>query len=226
MLQVIKWEFVKQYHRLKWIILLFAAVLLSLALLPASWFHTETESDGYGILLFFSLILSFGLLVLSLYPMYNMISDFRSKTYTMERITGRSHIPVFFAKIIVNLAIFFIANGIVYTGTILMDKFNTENVKYFTFTSNKPYWTIALEMILLYPAILLFCYMSASTNHFFQNNRKFMTFIFLIIAAMIGSSLHLSGPVYYVFGLIVGMVLILASGWLADRKFEQQVYNY
>ena len=225
MLQIIKWESVKQFHRLKWLILGFAAILLTLSLLPVSWGKSENNASGI-VLMFFSVAIMFGILGLALYPMYNMISDFRSKTYTMERITGRSHIPVFFAKIIVNLAIFFIANGIVYTGTILMDKFNTENVKYFTFTSNKPYWTIALEMILLYPAILLFCYMSASTNHFFQNNRKFMTFIFLIIAAMIGSSLHLSGPVYYVFGLIVGMVLILASGWLADRKFEQHVYNY
>jgi len=109
MLQVIKWEFVKQYHRLKWMFLLFAAVLLSLTLLPASWFDTENYGSN-GILLFFSLILSFGLLVLSLYPMYNMISDFRRKTYTMERITGRSHIQVFFAKIIINLAIFCLAN--------------------------------------------------------------------------------------------------------------------
>jgi len=225
MLQVIKWEFVKQYHRLKWMFLLFAAVLLSLALLPASWF--KTESDGYySILLFFSLILSFGLLVLSLYPMYNMISDFRRKTYTMERITGRSHIQVFFAKIIINLAIFCLANVLIFTGTILMDKFNTETVKYFTFASQKPYWTTALEMVLLYPAILLFCYMSASTNHYFQNNRRLGTFIGVVGVSILGSYLHLSGPVYYVVGLIIGIILIIASGRMADQRFEQHVYSY
>jgi uncharacterized protein with PQ loop repeat len=225
MLQVIKWEFVKQYHRLKWLLLFFAAVLLFMALLPASWFDTENDGTN-GILLFFSLILSFGLLVLSLYPMYNMISDFTRKTYTMERITGRSHIPVFLAKIFANIVVFCLANVIVFTGTRLMDKFSTESVHYFTMSLSDPYWTIALEMILLYPAILLFCYMSASTNHFFQNNRKFMTFIFLVFAGFIGSALHPTGPVYYVVGSVIGLILIIASGRMADRRFEQHVYHY
>ena len=218
MLQVIKWEFVKQYHRLKWIILLFAAVLLSLALLPASWFHAEKYGTSM-ILMFFSMTLIFGALGLSLYPMYNMISDFRRKTYTMERITGRSHIPVFFAKIIINLAIFFLANGLVYVGAIQIDKFSTETMRYFTFTLNKPYLAIILEMVLLYPAILLFCYMSASTNHYFRNHRTIGTLIGVAVVSMIGSFLHLSGPVYYVVGLVTGIILIIASGRMAYQRF-------
>jgi len=107
-----------------------------------------------------------------------------------------------------------------------MDKFNTETVKYFTFASQKPYWTNALEMVLLYPAILLFCYMSASTNHYFQNNRRLGTFIGVVGVSILGSYLHLSGPVYYIVGLIIGNLLIIDSGRLADKKFEQHVYSY
>lgn len=225
MLQVIKWEFVKQFHRLKWIILFFTAILLSLTLLPASWFDTGNYGPN-GILFFFSLTLMFGSLGLSLYPMYNMISDFRRKTYTMERITGRSHIQVFFAKIIINLAVFFLVAGLVYAGTKLLGKFSTETVEYFTWKPNKPYLAIMLEMILLYPAILLFCYISASTNHYFHNNRKLGTFLGVAAAYMIDSYLHLSGPVYYVVGLIIGIILIIASGRMADQRFEQHVYNY
>jgi len=225
MLQVIKWEFVKQFHRLKWIFLFFAVILLFLTLLPASWFKPEKDGSSM-ILMLFSMILVFGTLGLSLYPMYNMISDFRRKTYTMERITGRSHIPVFFAKIIINLAIFFLANGLVYVGAIQMDKFSTETMRYFTFTLNKPYLAIILEMVLLYPAILLFCYMSASTNHYFRNHRTIGTLIGVAVVSMIGSFLHLSGPVYYVVGLIIGIILIIASGRMADQRFEQHVYNY
>ena len=225
MLQIIKWEFVKQFHRLKWILLFFAVILLSLTLLPASWFETENDATSM-ILMFFSLTLIFGALGLSLYPMYNMISDFRRKTYTMERITGRSHIPVFFAKIIINLAIFFLDNGLVYTGAILMDRFSTETTHYFTWTLNEPYLEIMLEMVLLYPAILLFCYMSASTHRFFRDHRMIGTLIGVAAAYMIHSYLHLSGPVYYVVGLVTGIILIIASGEIADQRFEQHVYNY
>jgi len=225
MLQIIKWEFVKQFHRLKWIFLFFAVILLSLALLPASWFETENDATSM-ILMFFSLTLMFGTLGLSLYPMYNMISDFRKKTYTMDRITGRSHIPVFFAKIIINLAVFFLAAGLVYTGTIMLDKFSTETLHYFTFTPNKPYLAIMLEMVLLYPAILLFCYMSASTNRYFRNHRTIGTFIGVAVVSIIASFFHLSGTVYYVVGLIIGIILIIASGRMADQRFEQHVYNY
>ena len=225
MLQVIKWEFVKQYHRLKWMFLLFAAVLLSLALLPASWFETENDATSM-ILMFFYLTLAFGALGLSLYPMYNMISDFRRKTYTMERITGRSHIPVFFAKIIINLAVFLLVAGLVYANTKVLGRFSPETMHYFTFTPNEPYMAIVLEMVLLYPAILLFCYMSASTNHYFRNHRTIGTLIGVAVVSMIGSFLHLSGPVYYVVGLITGIILIIASGRMADQRFEQHVYNY
>lgn len=225
MLQVIKWEFVKQFHRLKWIILFFAVILLSLTLLPASW--VKTGNDGRSmIVMFFSLTFMFGALGLSLYPMYNMISDFRRKTYTMERITGRSHIQVFFAKIVINLAVFLLVAGLVYANTKVLGRFSTETMPYFTFTPNEPYTAIVLEMVLLYPAILLFCYMTASTNHYFRNHRTIGTLIGIAVAGMIGSFLHLSGPVYYVVGLIIGIILIIDSGRLADKEFEQHVYNY
>lgn len=225
MLHVIKWELVKQFHRLKWIILIFAAILLTLTILPANWFKTENNATS-PILLLFSMILSFGTAGLLFYPMYSMISDFRRKTYTMERIAGTSRIPVFLSKIFINLAIFFLATGLGYAGTNLMDKFSTESTHYFTYKLNVPFFEMRIDVVLLYPAILLFCYMAASTNRYFRNHRTIGTLIGLVIAAMIGSNIHLSGPVHYVVGLIIGIALFIASGWLADRGFEQHVNNY
>ena len=225
MLQTIKWESIKQFHRLKWIILGYAVLLLALTLIPAEW-GKEGSAVSRIILMLFSVLLMFGILGLSLYPMYNMISDFRRKTYTMDRITGKSHIKVFLSKIIMNLAVFFLVTGIVYVGTILMDRFSTQTMKYFTYTLNKPYLAIMLEMVLLYPAIFLFCYMSASTNRFFRNHRIIGTLIGAAIISAIFSYFQLSGTVYYIVGFIVGMILVIASGYLADRRFEQHIYNY
>ena len=81
MLQIIKWESVKQFHRLKWLILGFAVILLTLSLLPVSWGKSGSDATGI-VLLFFSMAMMFGVLGLALYPMYNMISDFRKQTYT------------------------------------------------------------------------------------------------------------------------------------------------
>ena len=225
MLQIIKWESVKQFHRFKWLILGFAVILLTLSLLPASW----GKSDNYAsksVLLFFSMAMMFGILGLALYPMYNMISDFRRQTYTMERMTGKSHIAVFFSKIIMNLAVFLLAAGLVYAGTTLMDRFSTNTMHYFMFTANKPYLAIMLEMVLLYPAIFLFCYISASTNRLFRNHRMIGTLIGVAIISTIASFFHLSGTIYYVAGLIVGIALIIAAGRMADKHFEQHIYNY
>ena len=224
MLQIIKWESVKQFHRLKWLILGFAVILLTLSLLPASWGKSENYASEF-VLMLFSVVMMFGTLGLALYPMYNMISDFRRQTYTMERITGKSHIAVFFSKIIMNLAAFLLAAGLVYAGTTLMDRFSTNTMHYFTFTANKPYWAIMLEIVLLYPAIFLFCYISASTNRLFRNHRMIGTLIGIAVISIIASFFHLSGTVYYVTGLIVGITLIIAAGRMADKHFEQHIYN-
>ena len=225
MLQIIKWEGIKQFHRLKWLILGFAVILLTLPLLPASWGKSEHDATGI-VLLFFSMAMMFGVLGLALYPMYNMISDFRRQTYTMERITGKSHIAVFFSKIIMNLAVFLLAAGLVYAGTTLMDRFSTNTMHYLVFTANKPYGAIMLEMVLLYPAIFLFCYISASTNRLFRNHRTIGTLICVAVISMIASFFHLSGTVYYVTGLIVGIILIIAAGRMADKHFEQHIDNF
>jgi uncharacterized membrane protein len=168
----------------------------------------------------FSLVMVLGTFGLALYPMYNMIGDFRRKTYTMERITGKSHILVFFSKIIMNLVMFLLAAGLVYAGTTLMDRFSTENIHFFVYTPNKPY------LVLLYPAIILFCYISASTNRIFRNHRLIGTLIGVAVIAIIASFFHLSGTLYYVVGLIVGIILIIAAGRMADKHFEQHIYNY
>jgi len=225
MLQTIKWESIKQFHRLKWIILGYAVLLLALTLIPADW-GKEGSAASQMVLMFLSIVMMFGALGLSLYPMYNMVSDFRRKTYTMDRITGKSHIKVFLSKIIMNLAVFFLAAGIVYIGTILMDRFSTKTMNYFTYTLNKPYLTIMLEMVLLYPAIFLFSYMSASTHRFFRNHRMIGTLIGVAIISAITSYFQFSGTVYYIIGFIVGMILVIASGRMADQQFEQHIYNY
>jgi len=225
MLQIIKWESVKQFHRLKWLILGFAVIFLVMILLPASWGKSESDASG-TVLMLFSVVMMFGILGLALYPMYNMISDFRRQTYTMQRITGKSHTAVFFSKIIMNLAVFLLVAGLLYSGTTLMDRFSTENMHYFTFTLNEPYLQIMLEMVLLYPAIFLFCYISASTNRFFRNHRTIGTLLGIAGISTIASFFHLSGTVYYVTGLIVGIALIIAAGRMADKHFEQHIYSY
>ena len=225
MLQIIKWESVKQFHRLKWLILGFVVILLTLSLLPASLGKSGSDSTG-TVLMFFSVTMMFGILGLALYPMYNMISDFRRQTYTMQRITGKSHTAVFFSKIIMNLVVFFLAAGLVYAGTTLMDRFSTENIHFFVYTPNKPYLAIMLEIVLLYPAIILFCYISASTNRIFRNHRLIGTLIGVAVIYIIASLFHLSGTLYYVVGLIVGIILIIAAGRMADKHFEQHIYNY
>jgi hypothetical protein len=210
---------------LKWILLVAAAILLILMLLPASLGKAENDLIG-RVLILFSAALLIGTMWLMFYPMYIMISDFRSKTYTMERITGRSHTPVFLSKIVINLVVFFLAAGFAYAGQYLMNKFSTVNMQYFTVYLKISFFELMLYAVLLWPAQMLFCYMVASTNRYFRNHRAIGTFIGLLIFSQISVFFHNAGPVLYIVGLISGIAMIIASGWLADRRFEQHVYNF
>jgi fumarate reductase subunit D len=229
MAATIKWEFIKTFHHLRGLLVFFIALLAVIWILPPGWF------DGTGgtfntVILALSFTAMFCVLILMFYPQYNVIHDFRMRTYALERGTGSPFRNTVAAKMIVNLAVIVLAGGLILAATILFKKFSTESVKYFTVTLNMSMPLAVLDASILSPAILLFSYIVASTGRVFREARLIGTII--IGAPLWFINLATSNPdtndlVVEVFAakFLVTVLLLLITVKLGERRYEQHISN-
>jgi hypothetical protein len=229
MAATIKWEFIKAFHRLRKLFVFLIALFGVIRILPSGW--ADVWGSPFDVLimaLWFATTVC--LLILSLYPMYNVIHDFREKTYALERGTGSPFRNVVVAKIIVNLLVVGVTGVCVVAASLLFEKFNTESVHYFSISSNHVITLSLVDAWLMSPTILLFAYIVASTGRVFREARLIGTvFIGAPLALM---NLITSGPgvtdiasEVLVAKLLVAALLLVVTVWLGERRYEQHVYN-
>lgn len=229
MAATIKWEFIKAFHRLRKLFVFLIALFGVIRILPSGW------ADVWGnpfevliMLLWFTT--SVCLLILFLYPMYNVIHDFREKTYALERGTGSSFRNVVVAKIIVNLLVVGVTGVCVVAASLLFEKFNTESVHYFSISSNHVITLSLVDAWLMSPTILLFAYIVASSGRVFREAR-FIGTVF-IGAPLAFMNLITSNPgvvaiadEMLVAKLLVAALLLVVIVKLGERKYEQHISN-
>lgn len=221
MLKILKWECKKQFQLIKTVLGGLLAVFLLMVLFPASL----GKSSFIGIqlmLMLCSMSLGFGMLGFSLYPIYNMVSDFTKKHYIMERMTQRSYFMIFTVKLIMNCASFFIAALIGYAGSNLMSKFTTETRSFFSVDMSQPYLKLMFEFVILYPSTVVFCYLLSSTLPIIKRNRMAGTILGVIILGIASTFVALKGITYIVVIILISCLFLAVSGKLADNYYEQQ----
>jgi hypothetical protein len=198
-------------------------------ILPSGW--TDVWGSPFDVLimaLWFATTVC--LLILSLYPMYNVIHDFREKTYALERGTGSPFRNVVVAKIIVNLLVVGVTGVCVVASSLLFEKFNTESVHYFSISSNHVITLSLVDAWLMSPTILLFAYIVASTGRVFREARLIGTIMIGAPLALINLITSNPGVVaiadeILVAKLLVAAILLVVTVWLGERRYEQHVYN-
>lgn len=228
MAATIKWELIKTFHRLKGLFVFLVALFGVIWILPSGW------ADVWGnpfevliMLLWFTT--SVCLLILSLYPMYNVIHDFREKTYALERGTGSPFRNVVVAKIIVNLLVVGVTGVCFVAASLLFEKFNTESV-YFSISSNHVITLSLVDAWLMSPMILLFAYIVASTGRVFREARLIGTIMIGAPLALINLITSNPGVVaiadeILVAKLLVAALLLVVIVKLGERKYEQHISN-
>lgn len=229
MLSIIKWEFIKTLRRL-WGILLFQACVIAVsAIVPVGLFRTSDHgTDIIAFILSFCLI--FTIPILMFYPMYNMICDFRKKSYALERSSGVEMWKSILAKSIVNLAVALIAVGVMFLAITVFQRFNTESTKYFSvFPSERipKGWifpVFLIEAAIVYPAQILFGYIMASTGRIFRNHRIIGTVLWLAVFNYVTIWIWSTGN-YLLPELIMALLLFTVAARRADRRYEQFVGN-
>ncbi len=229
MTATIKWEFIKAFHRLRKLFVFLIALFGVIRILPSGW--TDVWGSPFDVLimaLWFATTVC--LLILSLYPMYNVIHDFREKTYALERGTGSPFRNVVVAKIIVNLLVVGVTGVCVVAASLLFEKFNTESVHYFSISSNHVITLSLVDAWLMSPTILLFAYIVASTGRVFREARLIGTIMIGAPLALINLITSNPGVVaiadeILVAKLLVAAILLVVTVWLGERRYEQHVYN-
>ncbi|MBN1892210.1 MAG: hypothetical protein JW780_05455 [Clostridiales bacterium] len=229
MAATIKWEFIKAFHRLRKLFVVLIALFGVIWILPSGWAAVWGNPFDVGLVTL-SMTVGICILILSLYPMYNVIHDFRKKTYALERGTGSPFRNVVVAKIIVNLLVVGVTGVCVVAASLLFEKFNTESVHYFSISSNHVITLTLVDAWLMSPTILLFAYIVASTGRVFRDARLIGTI--MIGAPLAYMNLITSGPVVadiasevLVAKLLVAAIILVVTVWLAERKYEQHISN-
>jgi|GEM_PF-976271 len=229
MLSIIKWEFIKTYRRLWGLLLFQACVIAAAAIVPVGLFRaSDHDTDFVAFILSFCLI--FTIPVLMFYPMYNMICDFRKKSYALERSTGAELWKSILAKSIVNLVVALIALGVMFLAVYVFQRFNTESTKYFAFFPSDRIpdgWlfpVFLIEATIVNPAEILFGYIMASTGRIFRNHRIIGTVLWLAVFNYVTIWIWSTGN-YLIPELVMALLLLAVAARRADRRYEQFVGN-
>lgn len=160
MIKLLKWELLKWYYRLRWILLATLgteAVFTLLAFLGA--FESVNKSTDY-ILMSVSLLLSVPVMLLCiLLPSVNMIIDYILPYKYMEKTVQRKTAQLMLAKIIVNLALFYLGIMIEQLTSFIFTEFVPAGEEYFSVHSSAGFDIIIFIFLgIMIPIIVLFAY--------------------------------------------------------------------
>lgn len=218
MIKVLKWESLKLFHKIKWIVLGYVLLLLVLRIYPVN--SSQSKSMQF-ILLTFSLLLMIGTSGFVLYPLYNMIGDFKKSYHVMERTTHKPYIYILIAKIAMNLCSFLIASGIGYYGMEFMKKFRTEHTNYFNVAINRPYFDVLIGFVYLYPVILLFCYLLGSVLPVFNKYKFIGIGLGIVVVLYISSKITFEIRFFYLLSILVSFILVFISSRIVDQYYKE-----
>ena len=225
MIKTIKWEFLKGYYRLRWIVLFSVGafgVVLMLSLLGA--FNNTNTFNGYMLNGISFLFLALTLLFCVLLPSGNMLIDYILPHKYMEKIVHRKSGTIIIAKLIVNAVIFYIGIGLEVLVNLVFKEIISDGEKYFLVSGDNGS-DIFLFMIfgIFIPIILLFFYMMTYYIKA-QIKHRILLMLVLMVIAFCGiyliSKVALLSKVFEFGGFIVIIMIMTNLINIIENKYE------
>lgn len=225
MLNTIKWELLKWYYRLRWIMLFLLVVLgVSVMLSILGAFSNPNTFTVYmlkGISLLFS---GFVFLFCILLPSVNMIIDYILPHKYMESTIQRKQETVICAKLFVNAVVFYIGAAIGLLGNLVFENVILDGEKVFWITGDKGVHIILYIILGIFvPIIVMFFYMltyciKAEIKH------RILLMIVLMVTTFAGlyllSKVALISKIFEVGGVIVLILIVTNLKIIIEKKYE------
>jgi len=225
MTNILKWELLKWYYRLRWIVLasvVILAVFTLLALLGS--FHNQNRVNDY-ILKTVSLVLSLPAMILCIIvPSANMIMDYILPYKYMEKIVQRKPMEIIAAKIFVNAVLFYIGVRIEVATSFVFTELIPNGYAYFA-VSGSAMGSFILFIIfgMIIPIIILFFYMLTYYIKKDVKHRIMLMIITIVIAygmVYLISKVSIMSKLPEIVTMVVIIIMIQSLPHMIENKYE------
>ena len=218
--KLLKWEMIKRYYSLRYIMACMIGLLLLLSVWPTPGPMIPSALSFFlmasGVLIVFG---SFCMIMI--YPSYTLASGLRNNSAPLERSRSLSFTLSMAAQFLASAMIILLTSGLVLLAAGQYKKFSTMNIQFFTLTTNVSLWSFLLQMAVFFPAAVLFSSVAGRSVRVLRRIAPIPTW--LLFAGFLGLysvCFQMAAP----WGdLILGLVAILAflgACWLYEYKYE------
>jgi len=229
-LMSLKWDALHHWRFLRWCIVgVVVAWGLSLVI------PTETMINPLAIPFIMVTIVNLGVSAVSVYimlayPTASIIWDIYHKTAVIERLINLPSYLLLGNKILWNLLISAIGLGISNISSILMSRFATENVSFYTFAPEHPFimW-IYVAVIIPIAALAFYFLVFVNTAQLSVSVKIIATVLFFAlllnnIPIITTNQFNIGGnlpPIAtFVVNMVIAFVLFIFNCWLYERRVE------
>ena len=218
--KLLKWELLKRYYSLRFLLAGMIGLLLLLSIWPAPG---DVIPPALSLFLMASgvLIVFASFCVIMIYPSYALASGLRNKCAPLERSRSLSFALSMAAQFLSSALIILLTSGLVLLAAGQYKKFSTMSIQFFTLTTNVSLWSFLLQMAAFFPATVLFSSVAGRSVRVLRRIAPIPTW--LLFAGFLGLysvSFHMAAP----WGdLILGLVAAVAffgACWLYEHKYE------
>lgn len=225
MLNTIKWEVLKWYYRLRWIMLFLLVVSgVSVLLLTLGAFNNSNTFTVYmlkGISLLFTV---FVFLFCILLPSVNMIIDYILPHKYMESTIQRKQEVVILAKLLVNAVLFYIGAAIALLGNLVFKNVILDGEKVFWMTGDKGVHIVLYIIFGIFvPIIVMFFYMLTYCIKS-EIKHRILLMLVLMIITFVGlyllSKVALISKIFEVAGVIAIVLIVTNLKIIIENKYE------
>lgn len=216
MVEIIKWEGIRQYKILKNYILCYLVAFLVYGGIGIS----GIENNSRFLLREFPSLVSVAIYVgLEIYIMFHMIIFFTGKSYQFIRSTGKNSGYQLLAMILYNIVLFIGISAVAYLENELTKRyFGGEG---FFIELNMHYSRVFVELAIVLPILWVFAYMVGAIIPGLKQHRMIGSVVLVMALSSIPNILGLTGDGIIVFELIGSVVMFAGIIKIVDGYFEQ-----
>ena len=224
--KLLKWELIKRYYSLRYLLAGFAALLLLLLALPVPVGETP---PAFVAVLFISimLIIAGSFYIIAIYPSYTLVTGLRNQHAPLERSRAVPFALSTAAQFLANAVAILLTSGLVLAVTEIMKKFSNERTQYLTLTMDGSIWGYLIAVVAFFPAVILFSSVAGRSVRSVRSlapvptwllSAVFMGFAFIYLPMV-------AAPWNDIFLCLISAAAFFGACWLYERKYEGTAYT-
>lgn len=225
MINMMKWELMKWYYRLRWIMLF--SIMLFIVFIMLSTLGAFNNPNTFGVYILNIISILFTALILLLcviIPSANMIIDYIRPHRYMERAVQYNSRTVIGVKLIVNVIIFYMGVIVEILVNLVFNKIIPNGKIYYLMRADKGADIILFLIFgLIIPSILLFFYMLTYCIKVDVKHRIILMIIFMAVAfgvVYLLSKVNVINKIYEWAGLIIVLLAMTNLPSIIEDKYE------